>query len=186
MRSSGSGRRPKSPPARAHRRASVGGYTRGKQRRLQQCGCSSAVAAVRLQQCGCGKSDFSGSFCMAVSRFLAKRIQVGFFGIRPLDQEPALSCEPPHLGRWVYEKALWGGRLVHTRRPSTAAFAGCPGPISYIAAFAWCPTVCRGTDDCGEHHPSTEPAAQLRARHLGRLFQAQGNTPCAPGGGLCG
>ncbi len=31
--------------------------------------------------------------------------------------------------------------------------------MSYIAALAWRPTVCRGTDDFGEHRPS--PAAPL-------------------------
>ena len=54
------------------------------------------------------------------------------------------------------------------RQPSQAAVS----PISSIAALAWCPTVCRGTDDCGEHHPS--PAAALAPR-LGRA--ASGKTP---------
>lgn len=72
------------------------------------------------------------------------------------------------------------------RQPSQAAV----GPISYIAAFAWCPTVCRGTDDCGEHHLSTAAATGatrpvVRAAS-GKTLQAQGNTPCAPRGGLCG
>ena len=46
------------------------------------------------------------------------------------------------------------------RQPSPAA----DGPILYFAAFAWCPTVCRGTDDCGEHHPSTAAALAPYAR----------------------
>jgi hypothetical protein len=85
-----------------------------------------------------------------------------FCGIGKSTQEPAGPCAPLHPGRWVYEKGtdklLWGGCRgtalgTSPRRPSQAAVS----PISYIAALAWCPTVCRGTDDCGEHHPS--PAA---------------------------
>ncbi|KAK4243026.1 hypothetical protein C7999DRAFT_45065 [Corynascus novoguineensis] len=62
------------------------------------------------------------------------------------------------------------------RQPSQAAV----GPISYIAAFAWCPT----------HHLSTAAATGanrpvVRAAS-GKTLQAQGNTPCAPRGGLCG
>ncbi|KAK4033405.1 hypothetical protein C8A01DRAFT_49996 [Parachaetomium inaequale] len=83
-----------------------------------------------------------------------------FCGIGKSTPEPAGPCAPLRPGRWD---------------PSQAAV----GPISYIAAFAWCPTVCRGTDDCGEHHPSTAAA-------LAHPPGAQGNTPCAPRGGLCG
>ncbi len=68
---------------------------------------------------------------------------------------------------------LCGGDVeAPPRHLSTAAFAGCCSPISYVAALAWCPTVRRGTDDCGEHHPS--PAAALAPR-LGRA--ASGKTP---------
>jgi len=58
------------------------------------------------------------------------------------------------------------------RQPSQAAVS----PISSIAALAWCPTVCRGTDDCGEHHPSTAAPLALAgaARHLGRLCRRKG------------
>ena len=67
------------------------------------------------------------------------------------------------------------------RQPSPAAVS----PISYIAALAWCPTVCRGTDDCGEHHPSTAAALALApgaARHLGRLRSGVREYPvCAEG-----
>lgn len=49
--------------------------------------------------------------------------------------------------------ALWGGcpGILGTspRRPSQAAV----GPCSSFAAFAWCPTVCRGTDDSGRAPP---------------------------------
>jgi hypothetical protein len=74
-------------------------------------------------------------------------------------------------------KLLWGGCQVQLgtapRQPSRAAV----GSISYIAAFAWCPTVCRGTDDCGEHHPSPVAAPALApgaTRHLGRLCRRKG------------
>lgn len=56
-------------------------------------------------------------------------------------------------------KLLWGGCPGRPGHLSTAAFAGRFSLISSVAALAWCPTVCRGTDDCGEHHPS--PAAAL-------------------------
>ncbi|AEO61348.1 hypothetical protein MYCTH_2130517 [Thermothelomyces thermophilus ATCC 42464] len=61
-----------------------------------------------------------------------------FCGARDSTPEPAGACAPLRIGRW----------------PSQAAV----GPISYVAAFAWCPTVCRGTDDCGEHRLSTAAA----------------------------
>ncbi|EAQ82866.1 predicted protein [Chaetomium globosum CBS 148.51] len=133
--------------------------------------------------------------------------------MRNLTPEPAGHRGARHcaLGRWVYEKgearaaraakaasngaqgyywlastALAGMRgppprfvRVRCTFPSQAA----DGPISYIAAFAWCPTVCRGTDDCGEHHPST--AAALAHPPGGQRgiwedsIQAQGNTPYA-------
>jgi hypothetical protein len=62
---------------------------------------------------------------MCVSRFLAKPIQNGFCGTRPPAHQPAGACAALPIGRWVYEKALWGGRPVHTGRLHTAAFAGC-------------------------------------------------------------
>lgn len=85
-----------------------------------------------------------------------------FFGIRTLAQKPAGPCAPLRPGRWVCEKGrakrsqvLWGGCPGRPGHLSTAAFAGRFSPISSFAALAWCPTVCRGTDVCGEHHPST-------------------------------
>jgi hypothetical protein len=88
-----------------------------------------------------------------------------FCGIEQSTPEPAGSWAPLRPGRWVYEgkenKASVGGmssRLgTSPRQPSQAAV----GPISYFAALAWCPTVCRGTDDFGEHHPSTAAALAL-------------------------
>jgi hypothetical protein len=44
------------------------------------------------------------------------------------------------------------------------------------------PTVAASTTPA----PRAGPALPGSPRHLGRLFQAQGNTPCAPRGGLCG
>jgi hypothetical protein len=91
-----------------------------------------------------------------------------FCGIGKSTPEPAGPCRPLRPGRWVYEKGkktpaggLSGASLgigTSPRQPSQAAV----GPISYIAAFAWCPTVCRGADDCGEHHLSTAAAPALR------------------------
>jgi hypothetical protein len=70
---------------------------------------------------------------------------------------------------------LSGQRLgTSPRRPSRVVVS----PISYIAALAWCPTVCRGADDFGENHPSpvTPPPglAPGGARHLGRLCRRKG------------
>jgi hypothetical protein len=120
-------------------------------------------------------------FCELASPFLAKRIQIEFCGIGKSTPEPAGPWDPLRPGRWVYEKGtdklLWGGMSRHSlgtspRRPSQAAVS----PILYIAALAWCPTVCRGTDDCGEHHPSTAAPLALAgaARHLGRLCRRKG------------
>lgn len=100
-----------------------------------------------------------------------------FCGIGFFAHKPAGPCAALHTGRWVYEKRAkttpCGGDVRVTlgtspRQPSLAALS----PISYIAALAWCPTVCRGTDDCGEHHPST--VAPWRIRPGGA---ASGKTP---------
>jgi hypothetical protein len=95
----------------------------------------------------------------------------------------------PAGGYMRKEQTPVGGMSRHSlgtspRQPSQAAVS----PISYIAALAWCPTVCRGTDDCGEHHPSTAAPLALAGgcAASGKTLQAQGNTPCAPRGGLCG
>ncbi|EAQ82863.1 predicted protein [Chaetomium globosum CBS 148.51] len=142
-----------------------------------------------------------------------------FAGLRNPPQSPPARARHCALGRWVYEKgearaaraakAASNGAQGYYWLASTA-LAGMRGPpprfvrvrctfpsqaadglpSSYIAAFAWCPTVCRGTDDCGEHHPST--AAALAHPPGGQRgiwedsIQAQGNTPYAPRGGLCG
>ena len=111
-----------------------------------------------------------------------KTHQNEFCGIGKSTTQPAGPCAPLRPGRWVYEKgeaeAPAGGMSRHClgtspRRPSQAAV----GPISYIAALAWLPTVCRGTDDCGEHHLSTAAPLALApgaARHLGRLCRRKG------------
>ncbi|KAK3983785.1 hypothetical protein QBC44DRAFT_391861 [Cladorrhinum sp. PSN332] len=45
--------------------------------------------------------------------------------MRPLAREPAGACPALRVGRWVYEKALWGGRPAQlgapTRQPSRAS-----------------------------------------------------------------
>ena len=103
----------------------------------------------------------------------------GFCGIEKSTPQPAGPCDPLRPGRWVCErggcKLLRGGRRApqglgaSPRQPSQVVYRS----ISNIAAFAWCPTVCRGTDDCGEHHPSTLAGrwrfgARPLRRHLGR------------------
>ena len=116
--------------------------------------------------------------CELASPFLAKPIQNEFCGIGRSTQEPAGPRGPLRAGRWVYEKEekepLWGGCRALARHLSTAAFIGSFSPISYFAAFAWCPTVCRGTDDCGEHHPSTTAAPGAPQP---RACAASGKTP---------
>lgn len=137
-----------SPLGRAAPCPSVGGYMRGKKRkatkerkatgggralrrpkRLRQCG-SPTKAAIRLGRFRVFRPPpaalgFRGGFCVAVSRFLAKPIQNGFCGIRPPAREPAGACPALRVGRWVYEKALWGGRPAQlgapTRQPSRAS-----------------------------------------------------------------
>lgn len=101
--------------------------------------------------------------CELVSPFLAKPIQTSFAGLgNPPQSPPGREHHCALVGGYMRkeQKALWGGcrepQSLGTppRQPSQAA----DGPISFIAAFAWCPTVCRGTDDCGEHHLSTAAA----------------------------
>jgi len=133
------------------------------------------------------------------SPFFARPIQMSFAGFtNPPQSPPGRAPRCALVGGYVRkeEKKAPAGRTSGSlsqrelgttpRQPSQAAV----GPISYIAAFAWCPTVCRGTDDCGEHHLSTAAATGatrpvVRAAS-GKTLQAQGNTPCAPRGGLCG
>ena len=114
---------------------------------------------------------------LLVSPFLAKPIQMSFAGLRNPPLCPTARARPCALvGGYMRGRVpspLCGGDVeAPPRHLSTAAFAGCCSPISYVAALAWCPTVRRGTDDCGEHHPS--PAAALAPR-LGRA--ASGKTP---------
>jgi hypothetical protein len=120
-----------------------------------------------------------------------------FCGIEKLAQKPAGPCVALRPGRSVCEESrqekkqppLWGGCPGRPGHLSTAAFAGSFSPISSVAALAWCPTVCRGTDDCGEHHPSPVAALAVltawRARHLGRLLPGAREYPvCAEGWAL--
>lgn len=153
---------------------------------------------------GCIEVFFAG--CVAhnalwcwelASPFFARPIQMSFAGFtNPPQSPPGRAPRCALVGGYVRkeEKKAPAGRTSGSlsqrelgttpRQPSQAAV----GPISYIAAFAWCPTVCRGTDDCGEHHLSTAAATGatrpvVRAAS-GKTLQAQGNTPCAPRGGL--
>jgi hypothetical protein len=48
-----------------------------------------------------------------------------------------------------------GGSSGSHWAPPHGSLRGLFSPISYVAALAWCPTVCRGTDDCGVHHHCT-------------------------------
>lgn len=128
---------------------------------------------------------------LAASPFLAKPIQMSFAGFGFWLISPSARAQHCTLAggymRKSEEKPPVGGMSglalgTSPRQPSRAALS----PISYIAAFAWCPTVCRGTDDCGEHHPSPAPPWFARVAASGKTPKAQGNTPCAPRGGLCG
>jgi hypothetical protein len=99
-----------------------------------------------------------------------------FCGIGRSTPEPAGPCAPLRPGRWVYEKekpSSVGGLSGPYSAPLHGSLRRPLCPISYFAALAWCPTVCRGTDDCGEHHPST---AAARAP-LARASAASGKTP---------
>ena len=62
---------------------------------------------------------------------------------------------------------LWGGCPGRPGHLSTGGLRW-PlfGPVLYVAALARCPMVCWGTDDCGEHYPSTV-ALPYRRRPLG-------------------
>ena len=120
-----------------------------------------------------------------------------FCGIGKSTPEPAGPCAPLRPGRWVYEKgektsscgedveslktalAPLHGSL---RRPLLVPFHTSP-PSRGALRSAGVPTIAA----------STTPAPLLPWRHppgvraaSGKTLQAQGNTPCAPRGGLCG
>lgn len=131
----GCDRRHGNPQGRGAPCASVGGYTRGEKRKRRRrrererrpAGrgrLRSGSVAFRVFRPRPAALGFLGGFCVAVSRFLAKPIQNGFCGIRPLAREPAGACPALRVGRWVYEKALRGGRPAQAGRPHAAAFAG--------------------------------------------------------------
>jgi hypothetical protein len=72
-----------------------------------------------------------------------------------------------------------GGVVRHklgapTRQPSQALQRS----NSEFAALAWCPTVCRGTDDCGENHRCTPnrpgPRASAVRGHQRRIQRRSG------------
>ena len=169
----GLGDTPKSPPARAPHCALVGGYMKEEQARKRcggrgQCG---GKGPRLLREAYCGRCSHRRPLrasrlrgCVAVSPFLAKPIQMGFAGSGNSPKSPP--ARAPHcalVGGYMKEEQaksqlLWGGCPGRPGHLSTAAFAGRFSPISSVAALAWCPTVCRGTDDCGEHHPSTVAA----------------------------
>jgi hypothetical protein len=106
--------------------------------------------------------------CELASPFLAEPIQMSSAGLgNPPQSPPARAGHCALVGGYMRkEERLSAGGMsgashgigTSPRQPSQAAV----GPISYIAAFAWCPTVCRGADDCGEHHLSTAAAPALR------------------------
>lgn len=163
---------PISPPARGGHCTLVGGYMRKEQATQAEQPRRRSKRQPRQLRLGCEARvlafvEFVDEFAvvLAVSPFLAKRIQNEFCGIGFLAHKPAGPCAALHPGRWVYEKRALpaGGMPGSPWAPLRGSPRGQLSPISYIAAFAWCPTVCRGTDDCGEHHPSTA------SRHLGRL-----------------
>jgi hypothetical protein len=96
---------------------------------------------------------------LAASRFLAKPIQKSFAGfgfwlISPSARAQDCTLAGGSMRKSEENKPPVGGMSglalgTSPRQPSRAALS----PISYIAAFAWCPTARRGTDDCGEQLP---------------------------------
>jgi hypothetical protein len=119
-----------------------------------------------------------------------------FCGIEKSTPEPAGPCAPLRPGRWVYEKGSrkpCGGDVERLsasaplrgslRRPLTVPFRSSP-PSRGALRSAGVPTIAA----------STTPAPLLPWRISARgqrgiwedSVQAQGNTPYAPRGGLCG
>ena len=103
----GCGNPPLCPPARARTCAVVGGYMRGAGER-GSAGAATLRATLRAE--GCARRLAR----TLVSPFLAEPIQNGFCGMRKSAPQPAGSCAPLRIGRWVYERegpkpTLWGG-----------------------------------------------------------------------------
>jgi len=178
----GCGNPPLCPPARARTCAVVGGYMRGAGER-GSAGAATLRATLRAE--GCARRLAR----TLVSPFLAEPIQNGFCGMRKSAPQPAGSCAPLRIGRWVYEREghqpLWGGcrgtapAPLHggLRRPLAVPFH--TSPLSRGALrFAGVPTIAA----------STTPAPRLpwhlawAARHLGRLRSGVREYPvCAEG-----
>ncbi|KAK4158608.1 hypothetical protein QBC43DRAFT_305297 [Cladorrhinum sp. PSN259] len=92
---------------------------------------------------------------------------------------------PPWASVGGYMKRPCGGDVrrklgAPTRQPSQALQSS----NSEFAALAWCPTVCRGTDDCGENHRCTPnrpgPRASAVSGASAKNPEALGSTPTAP------
>jgi hypothetical protein len=199
MSFAGLGNPPPSPPGRARHCALVGGYMRKEQARQQPGPEQASIRTCRplpgpgpLAQAlaSCAGRDASCVCLRAREPIFSETHTDEFCGVGKSTPEPAGPCAPLRPGRWAYEKerlpALWGGRRGKSSAPLHGSLRRPLGPVSYIAALAWCPTVCRGTDDCGEHHLSTAAArsdlARALARHLGRLRSGAREYPvCAEG-----
>ena len=137
-----------------------------------------------------GALGFLGGFCVAVSRFLAKRIQNGFCGMRPLAREPAGACPALRVGRRVYEKALRGGRPAQAGRPHAAAFAGFATFQFRIRRSRVVPYGLPGYRRLRREpplHPQPPRASSQRGSGASaKNPEALGSTPTAPRVGLCG
>ena len=169
----GCDRRHGSPQGRGAPCASVGGYMRGEKEKKAAKGRSAGrprAAAVRLGRFRVFRPrpaalGFPGGFCVAVSRFLAKPIQNGFCGIRPLAREPAGAWPALRVGRWVYEKALRGGSSGTSWAPprgSLRRLCNVPiqnSPLSRGALrSAGVPTIAARTTAAPPTAPGLEPA----------------------------
>ncbi len=116
-----------------------------------------------------------------------------FCGIGRSTQEPAGSWAPLRPGRWVYEgkeRKPCGGDVEAPRHLSTAAFAGRCKFHFIIRRSRVVPYGLPGYRRFRRAPPQHRccPGAQARGRRgiWEDSVQAQGNTPCAPRGGLCG
>jgi len=204
MSSAGLGNPPKSPPGRAGHCTQAGGYMRRERAEQRPAweqqyssngilGGSWAAAAAVVRSRSAGRVRGARRLvCELASRFLAKPIQMSFAGLgnppkSPLGRAP--HCTPAGGYMRKEQTSSCGGDVeaqllapLHggLRRPLSVPFHTSPLSRGALRS-AGGPTIAASTTPAPRH-----PGSRQACAASGKTLQAQGNTPCAPRGGLCG